>query len=143
MIQMEYKEEDLKNPVASMMCEREFEVFFEVPIKRKRPDIICVDRNKTVIGIETKLRKWKDAYWQASINKLWCDESYVAFPIQYSTLFLKNRNYFEQEGIGLISVDLFNEKVNIEIDAKQSSWCDKNWKGLLIKSAHDKGQKYE
>lgn len=143
MIKMEHNEEDLKNPVASMMYEKKFDVFFEVPIKRKRPDIICVDRNKMVIGIEMKLRKWKVAYWQASINSLWCDKSYVAFPIQYSTLFLKNRNYFEQDGIGLISVDLNNEKVNIEIDARQSSWCDENLKSLLIKSAYNQGQKYE
>jgi hypothetical protein len=59
------------------------------------------------ISYEAKLKKWKKAILQASINKKFSSFSYVVFPIDVAKKLYKDHfHYFQMYNIGLIGVNV-------------------------------------
>lgn len=88
----------------------------------------------TTISIEAKLKDWKGACLQAQRYLCFSDYAYVAMPDKY----IKNvdLNYFEEVGIGLLSV---NAKNIIEvIPAKKSEKCEFIQKYLVTSKIMEK-----
>jgi hypothetical protein len=102
----------------------------EVQIGSKIADLVIYDEKiKTIIAIEFKIDKWKDAFKQALNYQLWANKSFVALPEENIKPALKNRDIFEEFGIGLIEI---GEKCDVKIIAKKSQYISPKYK-ILIK----------
>lgn len=74
----------------------------EVPVGRKKVDLVGLTHSGHVLAVEFKMRDWRRALWQASVNQLFAEYSYVA--VWHGTARVLDRQYLERQGIGLISV---------------------------------------
>lgn len=59
----------------------------------------------TAIGVELKLRKWKDALKQAHRGRSFADYRYVALDEDHIEAALENLNMFRESNVGLISIN--------------------------------------
>ena len=100
-------ERELLKPVLRLFPKDRYRRFVEVPLGRKRIDILCVPKEQLLpqISIELKVREWRRALWQAIVNLQIAQESYVAIWYRYQDRVMKHRSLMEQYGIGLIVVD--------------------------------------
>jgi len=82
----------------------------QVRLSSKRIDLVtkCPITHE-VWAIEVKIRDWKGAYYQALLNTMACDQSYVAMWHECASGAIKNSEIFRVSGVGLIVVD---EKYN-------------------------------
>lgn len=71
----------------------------------------------TIVTVEIKVQDWRRAVSQASRNKIFSNQSYVALPKAVSDR-VKNDPTFVDHGIGLLSIE--NESVHKEIEAAQT-----------------------
>lgn len=92
----------------------------EVKISFKVPDLIIVDKNiQNIIAIEFKVKKWRAALQQALNHQLWASKSYVALYKTSINNALKEKDIFEEVGIGLISI---GNECSVKIKAKESEY---------------------
>jgi len=78
---------------------------FEVRLGRKRIDLLLIPLVEAPwVAVELKVRDWKKALWQASINTQLAEKSYVALWHKFVPPALAQRNLFESYGVGIISV---------------------------------------
>jgi len=97
-------ESELYEPVSNLSLFRAQMVCMarEVTFGRKRVDLVGLNSRGDLIAIEFKVRDWRRVLWQASINQLFADFSYVA--VWHTALRFIDRLQLKQKGIGLISI---------------------------------------
>lgn len=78
-------EDTLLRPVLRLYPRKDYRRFVEVPFACKKIDILCIPRANGLpqVCIELKIKNWKVALWQASLNLQVAHESYVAIWHQY------------------------------------------------------------
>lgn len=84
--------------------EKKYVVKNQVWFSQKRIDIVIKDGDD-IIAVEVKIYDWKNALRQANLNKIFCHKSYVAIWHTYAHRAEKQKEFFENNGIGLISID--------------------------------------
>jgi hypothetical protein len=77
-------------------------VAHEVTFGRKRVDLVGVTARGDLIAVEFKVSDWRRVLWQASINQLFADFSYVA--VWHTALKFLDLAQLRQKGIGVISI---------------------------------------
>jgi len=97
-------ESDLREPVATWLCDEGFDVRMEVPILGRRADLVG-SRGTTVAAIEMKMHRWVEALRQAIAYQLGADRVWVAMPLAAASRAYRQRWSFEAEGVGLLAVD--------------------------------------
>ena len=75
----------------------------EVPFEGRVIDLVFLASNGVISTVEAKLRDWRRALLQATINRLASDFSYVAVPSNHSSAI--DLRLFAQRGVGLLIVD--------------------------------------
>lgn len=100
------KESEMLAPVLRLFPKRRFRRYVQVPLGRKRIDLLCVrkGRHDEVAAIELKIDDWRMALWQATHNLQIAERAYVALWHDFLPRAEKNRDILEQYGVGLISV---------------------------------------
>ena len=98
-------ENELYEPVAnlSLFQAKMISMAREVAFGRKRVDLVGLDSRGDLIAVEFKVRDWKRVLWQASVNQLFSDFSYVA--VWHTVLGFIDREHLREKGIGLISIN--------------------------------------
>ncbi len=84
----------------------------------------------TVIAIEAKLMRWRDALTQAVAYRKFADESYVAIPDMYAAPATKASSQFRENGVGLLVVS--GNSVLVSIDPAASHAQD--WRREFVVS---------
>jgi hypothetical protein len=56
----------------------------------------------TLIAVEAKLKRWREALQQAKVYQNYADETFVALPEQYSKNAIAAKTEFERAGVGLL-----------------------------------------
>lgn len=59
----------------------------------------------TAVGVELKLRKWKDALHQAHRGRAFADYRYVALDQDHVEAAINNLHMFKEKNVGLLSID--------------------------------------
>ncbi|MCH7545404.1 MAG: hypothetical protein IID30_03250 [Planctomycetes bacterium] len=97
-------EAQLYEPVFSLPLFRDqmVSVTREVAFYRKRVDLVWLTARGDLVAVELKVRDWKRVLWQASINQLFADFSYVA--VWHRALKFLDLMLLKQRGIGVIVI---------------------------------------
>jgi len=100
-------EKQLLRPVLRLFPKTMYRRFVEVPLSRKRIDILCLPKHPSLAqtSVELKVKDWRRALWQAILNLQIAQESYFAIWHKYQDRILRQRKLLEQYSIGLIVVD--------------------------------------
>lgn len=61
-------------------------------------------RHTTLLAIEVKLTRWRDALKQARVYQQYADDSYIAIPHEFGAPALRNESLFQETGVGLMLV---------------------------------------
>ncbi|WP_162630257.1 hypothetical protein [Brevibacillus brevis] len=113
------KETDLIAPLVKTYSKMGYRAFAEVQLSSRWIDIFLVNEATNVtVAIELKLTDWKKAYKQAKVYPIAADYVYVGMPEQYVHRALDHCDYFENVGIGLLSI---NGKAVEVFEAQKSS----------------------
>lgn len=75
----------------------------EVPFEGKRIDLVFIYRNGVTSSVEAKLKDWRGALRQATVNRLACDYAFVAIPRNHASRI--DVVAFRRRGVGLLLVD--------------------------------------
>jgi len=78
-------------------------VLRQVPMGRRRADLLVALSSGTLIAVELKLGDWQRALGQAALNQLWVDRSYIAIPLTGASI--RAATEAARHGIGVIVVD--------------------------------------
>jgi hypothetical protein len=78
----------------------------------------------SVIAIEAKLRRWRDAIRQAAAYRRYADRAFVALPVAAAVLALRHRTEFAAAGVGLLVVS----GKNVEEALPPASSTDHDWR---------------
>ncbi len=114
-------ESDLLKPVLRLFPKKRYRRFQEVPFGRKKIDLWCVSRTEgeaQEVCIECKVRDWRRALWQATINFQMAKQSYIAIWHRYIQRVEKQAHLLKQYGVGLISVEPKRAKIIIRSQKK-------------------------
>ena len=78
----------------------------QVPLGRKKIDLVCVERlaPHRSRSIELKIQDWKKALWQAAINLQLSEKSYIAIWHQFAHRVTCQEELLRTYGVGLIVV---------------------------------------
>jgi hypothetical protein len=99
------KEFELLDPVQSFFGTRHYTFAHEVPLGQRKIDLLAIDkRTHRWISIELKVRDWKNALRQATLNHLVADQSYVALWHRAIPAALRKQEIFGHYQVGIISV---------------------------------------
>jgi|SRR3972149_2652767 len=106
MIGTKVSESELLRPVLTLFSESHYWHFEQVPLGRKKIDLVCVERNapNTGTSIELKISDWRRALWQATINFQLADQSYIAIWHEYVHRVTREIDLLKTYGVGLIAV---------------------------------------
>ncbi|MEK6851999.1 MAG: hypothetical protein AABY30_05630 [Candidatus Thermoplasmatota archaeon] len=96
-------ESDLLPPLARHFEALGFRVFAEVAVTGRRADLVAV-ADDTLVAVELKLARWREAIRQAVAYQVWAPRAYVALPFPRAIRTARHRSRFEAEGIGLLAV---------------------------------------
>lgn len=98
-------ESTLLEPILGLFDAGRYRVHLEVKLGQRKIDVVCVDPEQPQwVGVELKVRDWRGALRQATINHILVDRSYVALWHRYVPLALAHRHIFEQYRVGLIEI---------------------------------------
>jgi hypothetical protein len=92
----------------------------EVPLGKKRIDLVFCSRNGYLTSVEVKTEKWRAALSQALVNQLVSDYSYVALPTEVCERV--DESLFADNGVGLLSV---GRTARTEICAIRAAYKDR------------------
>lgn len=106
MIGIRLSESELLQPVLTLFSESRYWHFEQVPLGRKKIDLVCVERNAPNAGtsIELKISDWRRALWQATVNFQLAEKSYIAIWHQYIHRAAQEIDLLKKYGVGLIAV---------------------------------------
>lgn len=110
-------ETDLLLPVRSLFPGICFWHFEQVPLGRKKIDLVCVQRDSpnSSLSIELKIRNWRKALWQAVVNFQLAEKSYIAIWHKFVHCAQRHDNLLRSYGVGLIAV--YPTEANILIES--------------------------
>lgn len=115
------KEESIEKKLTKYYRKNNCKVKNQVRLSQKKIDIIYREKDSECIcAVEVKIDDWKTAVRQANLNKLACHKSFVAIWHEYSHRAIKNKEVFENLGIGLIVIDELYQPV-VEIEPARSN----------------------
>jgi hypothetical protein len=124
-------ERDLSLPVRRFLNREGYNrVIRELAFFERSIDIYGVawgDKDKTV-AVELKLRKWQKALHQAALYQLCSDYSYVAMPKKVAQTLVGHKD-FKAAGIGILSVDLASQAVEVVLPAVLSTKAKRHYVG--------------
>jgi hypothetical protein len=85
MIGIKVSESELLQPVLTLFSESRYWHFEQVPLGRKKIDLVCVERNapNASTSVELKISDWRRALWQATVNFQLAEQSYIAIWHKY------------------------------------------------------------
>lgn len=69
-----------------------------------KTDVVIVMQDGTVVAIEAKLDRWKDAAHQAYRNTTFANESYVLVPERTAAIARRNEHEFELRKVGICCI---------------------------------------
>ncbi len=101
-----FPEENLLRPVLSLFPKANYWHLEQVALGRKKIDLVCVERvapNRST-SIELKIRDWRRALWQASVNLQLSHRSYIALWHEHVHCPQRELNLLKTYGVGLICV---------------------------------------
>ena len=99
-------ENDLAAPVVSLFPALQYSCFEQVPLARKKIDLVFVQREVPLAtSVELKIANWKRALWQATVNFQIVQESYIAIWHKYVHRVEKRLHILQDYGVGLIVVE--------------------------------------
>lgn len=109
------QEEYLLKPVLRLFPKEKYHRFKEVPLGRKRVDLLCVCKTEEnpEVCVELKVKNWRKALWQAIINFQMAKRSYVAVWHKYVQRVERESDLLNKYGVGLISVGPKSAKIVI------------------------------
>ncbi len=109
-------ESEMLNPVLTLFPLGSFYRYIEVPLGRKRIDLVCIPRGDDTycICIELKINNWKNALWQATINFQLGTKSYIAIWHEFVPRVLKNISILNHYGVGLIVVKEYEAFIYVD-----------------------------
>jgi hypothetical protein len=136
-----FPEENLLRPVRMLFPEIGYWHFEQVALGRKKIDLVCVERNapNLSISIELKIRDWRKALWQASVNLQLSHRSYIALWHEHVHCARRECDLLKTCGVGLISVCSDAAEVLIESTdpiRRLSRETKRNWYKQLIAVPH-------
>lgn len=83
------------------------------------------------IAVESKLNDFQGVFSQAAGNRLFCDYSYILYPIYSKSKKIKD---LRKCGIGLIYFDDKSDTFKIPISSKKSKLCDPYYKAFIARN---------
>lgn len=115
---MEFKKEiELEKKAVTFLKKGKYHFKWQVPLHNRIIDLVALDTNGNVLGIEFKLWDWKRALIQVKKNKNALDYAFVCVP---------GGNYIERlkeeasaEGIGVLVYSNEIGTIKIELPAKK------------------------
>ena len=125
-------EKSMIQKVSNYFETRGYQTFTEVPILRKKIDLIAFDK-KSSVAVELKVKDWYRALQQAVIHRVLADYAYVAIWHEY--LHRVNVEQFKQLGVGIIEV---NVAAIVNLEAEKSKIKEKRIEEKLIQATWGK-----
>lgn len=100
------KESEMLAPVLRLFPKPQFSRYLQVPLGRKRIDLLCIQRggDGAATAIELKIDNWRTALWQALHDLQVAETAYIAMWHEYVHRAEKHRSLLEQYGVGVIAV---------------------------------------
>jgi hypothetical protein len=111
----EITEADLAAPVGALFPVPSYRRFDQVPLSRKRIDLVFVGTNHVhTVSVELKIANWKKALWQANVNFQVSNESYIAIWHKYVHRVERHLDVLRAYGIGLIAVERESARIVLQ-----------------------------
>lgn len=100
-------ESEMLLPVLRLFPKNQYRRYTEVPLGRKKIDLVCVARENVdlQICVELKVQAWKRALWQAAVNFQLGNHSYIALWHEFVHRVEAKIDLLEHYGVGLIAVE--------------------------------------
>jgi hypothetical protein len=114
------KEIHLRDSVEAFFAEHGYRTFAEVRMINRWVDLLAIG-NGSVVAVELKLEKWREAIRQAVAYQLGADYSTVGMPLGKAIDAYRNRYYFRKEGVGLLGVRVRTPEVRVLIEPERST----------------------
>jgi hypothetical protein len=79
----------------------------EVPLGRKKIDLVCIPRHEPrveLVAIELKISDWRKALWQACVNLQVAHRSYIAIWHEFAHRPSRHKELIDSYGVGLMVV---------------------------------------
>lgn len=89
----------------------------EFEVARRRADIVVL-AGDSVVAVELKVSRWRQALRQAVAYQVWAPWAYVALPYSRGFQAMRHRHRFEAHGVGLLAVR--DEEVRTFLPARPS-----------------------
>lgn len=117
-----HSEKELVTAFVPYFDDRGIKYRLEVPVHNRMVDLVALDEEDNLVGVEFKLKDWKRAIDQSLANKLSFDYTYVCVPKKRFV----ERLRFEAErvGVGIMVVDPESGLICVELDAQR---IEKRW----------------
>ena len=99
-------ESEMLLPVLRLFPKNQYRRYTEVPLGRKKIDLVCVAKENAdlQICVELKVQAWKRALWQAAVNFQLGNHSYIALWHEFVHLAEAKTDLLKHYGVGLIAV---------------------------------------
>jgi hypothetical protein len=98
-------EVDMTQPTLTLFPASEYFHFEQVALGRKSIDLVCLRRSAPFTAtVEVKIRDWRQALWQASLNMQVANESYIAIWRSFVHRAENRCDLLMAYGVGLIAV---------------------------------------
>lgn len=102
------------SPWGSVHYVREFD------FQRGRPDVVIVRPDDSIVVVEAKLKRWRDALYQATRNRSFAQHSYVLLPRDVALRAEKHIEEFRLRNVGLCYIDC-GKAVNVIFEPKHEA----------------------
>lgn len=123
-------------PVLKLFPEPSYSYFEQVPLGRKRIDLVFVRQDALqAVSVELKIADWKRALWQATINRQVCDESYIAIWHGFAHRAMNHVELLGAYGVGLIVVEHSSATVRLrprQVPRQIPADAKAEWYGRLL-----------
>ena len=110
-------ERDLEKTAIPFLEKRCFKFSWQVPLHNRVVDFVMINQEGFLVGIEFKLKDWKRALEQASLNSSSFDFVYVCLP--GGKYLDKLKKDAEELGVGVMVYDDSIDTIKIELEAKK------------------------
>jgi hypothetical protein len=105
-------EVEMTQPTLTLFPASDYVRFEQVPFGRKSIDLVCLNRSGPhTTTVELKIRNWRQALWQASVNMQIANESYIAIWAGFVHRAEKHCDLLTAYGVGLIAVSASSAEI--------------------------------
>ena len=110
-------ESDLEKAAIPFLEKKCFKFSWQVPLHNRVVDLVMINQEGSLVGIEFKLKNWKRALEQASLNSSSFDFVYVCLP--GGKYLDKLKKDAEELGVGVMVYDDSIDTIKVELKAKK------------------------